>query len=185
MLRSSIHRIAFFSVAGFLAATCAAEQPAGEKPAAKQKVVDDSPDRHAKLESALSKMLSGATLEGSFTSTGAGSDPSKLSREKYTLGEVKKLTGDMWQFPARIQYGGKDITLPIILPIRWAGDTPIVAVDDLPLPGFGTVSARVMFFEGHYAGYWKHGDHGGNMFGVINSVPPATIRDVVPRPVSR
>ena len=86
---------------------------------------------------------------------------------------------------ARIQYGGKDITLPIILPIRWAGDTPIVAVDDLPLPGFGTVSARVMFFEGHYAGYWKHGDHGGNMFGVINSVPPATIRDVVPRPVSR
>ena len=91
MLRSSIHRIAFFSVAGFLAATCAAEQPAGEKPAAKQKVVDDSPDRHAKLESALSKMLSGATLEGSFTSTGAGSDPSKLSREKYTLGEVRYL----------------------------------------------------------------------------------------------
>lgn len=190
MLRSSIHRIAIFSVAiffaaDFLAATCAAEQPAGEKPAAKQKAADDSPDRQAKLESALSKMLSGATLEGSFTSTGAGSDPSKLSREKYTLGEVKKLTGDMWQFPTRIQYGGKDITLPIILPIRWAGDTPVVTVDDLPLPGFGTVSARVMFFEGHYAGYWKHGEHGGNMFGVINSVPPATIRDVVPRAVSR
>ena len=39
-------------------------------------------------------MLSGATLEGSFTSTGAGSDPTKLSREKYTLGEVKKLDGN-------------------------------------------------------------------------------------------
>src|SRR6476661_1568554 len=97
MLRSSIHRIAIFSVAiffaaGSLAATCAAEQPAVDKPAAKQKAAEDSPDRQAKLKSALSKMLSGATLEGSFTSTGAGSDPSKLSREKYTLGEVKKLT---------------------------------------------------------------------------------------------
>ena len=37
------------------------------------------------------------------------------------------------------------------------------------LPGFGTVSARVMFFDGHYAGYWKHGDHSGNLFGEIHS----------------
>ena len=58
--------------------------------------------------------------------------------------------------------------VPIELPIRWAGDTPVVTVDELPIPGFGTVSARVMFFDGHYAGYWKHGDHGGNMFGVIH-----------------
>jgi hypothetical protein len=113
-------------------------------------------------------MLSGATLEGSFTSTGAGGDPTKLSRDKYTLGQVRKVSGDVWQIPARIQYGEKDITLPILLPIRWAGDTPVVTVDDLPMPGFGTVSARVMFFEGHYAGYWKHGDHGGNMFGLIH-----------------
>jgi hypothetical protein len=42
----------------------------------------NSPERQAKLEAALSKMLSGATLEGSFTSTGAGGDPSKLSRDK-------------------------------------------------------------------------------------------------------
>jgi hypothetical protein len=125
-------------------------------------------DRQEKLEAALSKMLSGATLEGSFTSTGAGGDPSKLARDKYTLGQVRKVGGDVWQIPARIQYSGKDITLPIVLPIRWAGDTPVVTVDDLPMPGFGTVSARVMFFEGHYAGYWKHGDHGGNMFGVIH-----------------
>ncbi len=125
-------------------------------------------DRQAKLETALVKMLSGATLEGSFTNTSAGSDPTKLSREKYSLGDVKKVAGELWQIPARIQYGGKDITLPIVLPIRWAGDTPVVTVDDLPLPGFGTVSARVMFFEGHYAGYWKHGDHGGHLFGVIH-----------------
>jgi hypothetical protein len=137
----------------------------------------NSPDRQAKLDAALSKMLSGATLEGSFTNTGAGKDPSKLAHDKYTLGEVKKISGDTWQFQARIQYSGKDITLPIILPVRWAGDTPVVTVDDLPMPGFGTVSARVMFFDGHYAGYWKHGDHGGNMFGVIHPAEKEQSKD--------
>ena len=137
-----------------------AEQKPDTKPNASQ--------RQTQLEASFAKSLSGATLEGSFTSTGAGSDPTKLSKEKYTLGEVKKLAGELWQIPARIQYGGKDVTLPIVLPIRWAGDTPMVAVDDLPLPGFGTVWARVIFFEDHYAGYWKHGQHGGHLFGVIH-----------------
>src|SRR5213075_3592134 len=94
---------------------------------------------------------------------------------------VKKVGGDVWQIPARIQYSGKDITLPIVLPIRWAGDTPVVTVDDLPLPGFGTISARVMFFEGHYAGYWKHGDHGGNMFGVIHPAEKEQPKSTVSR----
>jgi hypothetical protein len=124
-------------------------------------------DRQAELDAGLVKMLSGATLEGSFTSTGADRDPTKLSREKYTLGKVKRLAGNFWLIPARIQYGEHDVTLPITVPIEWAGDTPLVVVDNLPLPGFGTVSARVMFFADHYAGYWKHGDHGGHLFGII------------------
>lgn len=151
---------------------------AEQKPAEKS----SSPERQAKLEAALAKMLSGATLEGSFTSTGAGSDSTKLARDKYMLGEVRKVSGELWQFPARIQYGDKDITLPILLPIRWAGDTPVVTVDDLPLPGFGTVSARVMFFQGHYAGYWKHGDHGGNMFGVIHPAGKEQPKTKAPSP---
>jgi hypothetical protein len=133
-----------------------------------------SDEHQAQLEAGLSKMLSGATLEGSFTSSGPGGDPTKLSREKYTLGEVKKIAGDVWQFPARIEYGGKDITLPIPLPIRWAGDTPVVVVDQVDLPGFGSVSARVMFFDGHYAGYWKHGAHSGNLFGEIHPAEKPT-----------
>jgi hypothetical protein len=147
--------------------------------------------QQAEREAALSKMLSGATLEGSFTISGPGSDAAKLSREKYTLGDVKKVSGDIWQFPARIEYGGKDITLPIPLPVRWAGDTPVVVVDEVDLPGFGSVSARVMFFEGHYAGFWKHGDHSGNLFGVIHSgkekadAPPTETRDLAPPHVNR
>lgn len=125
-------------------------------------------DIAAQREAALANMLSGATLEGSFTMTGAGADPTKLSREKYTLGEVKKVTDNAWVFPTRIQYADRDLTLPITLPIEWAGDTPVVVVDNLGLPGLGTVSARVMFFADHYAGYWKHGDAGGHLFGVIH-----------------
>src|SRR4051794_39616014 len=136
---------------------------------ASQPLATANTDKQAKLESSLAKMLSGATLEGSFTVTDNGNIADKLRKEKYTLGEVKKLTGDLWQIPARIQYGEKDVTVPIVLPIKWAGDTPMVVVDSLPLPGFGSVSARVMFFEGHYSGYWKHGEHGGHLFGIIHS----------------
>ena len=121
----------------------------------------------AEREAALAEMLSGATLEGSFTVTGPGRDPAKLSREKYTLGEVKKVGGNLWVFPTRIEYGDKDLTLPITLPVEWAGDTPVVVVDNVGLPGLGTVSARVMFFADHYAGYWQHGEAGGHLFGVI------------------
>jgi hypothetical protein len=130
-------------------------------------------------EAALAEMLSGATLEGSFTVSslaskdgGSGQNGTRLAREKYTLGEVKKLDGNLWLLPTRIQYGDKDLQIPITLPIEWAGDTPVVVVDNLGLPGLGTVSARVMFFADHYAGYWQHGDASGNLFGVIHRAPP-------------
>ena len=146
-----------------------APRPAANQPGDRGELnsTDEPSPRQAELEAAFVKMLTGATLEGSFTSTGAGRDPTKLSREKYTLGEVKKLAGNMWLLPARIEYGEHDVTLPITVPIHWAADTPVIVVHNLDLPGFGTVSARVMFFADHYAGYWKHGRHGGHLFGVI------------------
>ncbi len=181
----SIRRVAFHllfasSSLGVFTLPVAAEESSAEKPASSGQPAANSPARQAALEAALAKMLSGATLEGSFTRTGGGADPTKLSREKYTLGEVKKVRGEVWQIPARIQYGERDITLPIMLPIRWAGDTPVVTVDELALPGFGAVSARVMFFDGHYAGYWKHGDQGGNLFGEIHSAESSRRSDKPP-----
>jgi hypothetical protein len=165
---SRAHKLALLvCVAILLCASAATAEP--KTNGASQASAATNTDKQAKLESSLAKMLSGATLEGSFTVTDNGNIADKLRKEKYTLGEVKKLTGDLWQIPARIQYGDKDVTVPIVLPIKWAGDTPIVTVDSLPLPGFGAVSARVMFFEGHYAGYWKHGEHGGHLFGIIHS----------------
>ena len=144
-----------------------AQQDGRSSPSGKQRTNADTAQRHAELEAALMEMLSGATLEGSYTSTGPGSDPTRLSRDKYTLGDVRKVGGNLWLIPARIQYAEHDVTLPITVPIHWAADTPVIVVDNLGLPPFGAVSARVMFFGGHYAGYWQHGEHGGHLFGVI------------------
>jgi hypothetical protein len=128
-----------------------------------------SPSTPADRAAALSAMLSGATLEGSFTVT--GKDPAKLTTDKYTLGEVKQVDAEknLWVFPTRIQYSDKDFTIPLTLPIEWAGDTPVVVVDNVGMPGLGTFSARVLFFNDHYAGYWQHGEVGGNLFGRIHS----------------
>jgi hypothetical protein len=152
----------------FLATRVGAEAPSEAAAKTEAPKVADDKSRQAELDAAFTKMLSGATLEGSFTSTGEGQDPTKLSSDKYTLGEVKKLEGNYWMIPARIQYADKDFTVPLMLPVKWAGDTPVIVVDDVGLPGFGTVSARVMFFADHYAGYWKHGKHGGHLFGTIS-----------------
>ncbi len=139
-------------------------------PAAAQSPPAATLPTQAEREAALAAMLSGATLEGSFTVTArddANRDAPKLTSDKYTLGEVKKLDEGNWLFPVRIQYSEKDFTLPLTLPIEWAGDTPVVVVDNVGLPGMGTFSARVLFFNDHYAGYWQHGEVGGNLFGKI------------------
>jgi hypothetical protein len=167
-----------------LAAPIPAQQPRGESPAPRAQRGEPANNattaRQAELESAFEKMLSGATLEGSFTSTGRGSDPTRLRSEKYTIGEVKKLAPGVWVISARIEYGEHDVTLPVTVPIRWAGDTPVIVVDNQSLPGFGTVSARVMFFADHYAGYWKHGDHGGHLFGLIRREGEAAAGETAP-----
>jgi hypothetical protein len=124
--------------------------------------------KQAELEADLANMLSGATLEGSYTNTEGGRIADQLERDKYTLGEVKKLAGNMWLIQARIEYKDSKVMLPLPLPIEWAGNTPVIVVDEVTIPGMGTFSARVMFFADHYAGYWKHGDHGGHLFGVIH-----------------
>lgn len=114
---------------------------------------------------ALEKSLTGATLVGHFTVTGAG--PLRPAEERYELGEVKHVAGEMWMFQTRIRYGDHDVTVPLPIPIRWAGDTPVVCVDDLNVPGLGAYTARVFFYRDHYAGFWTGKNHGGHLYGVI------------------
>ncbi len=118
------------------------------------------------LEKQFAETMSGATLIGNFTIVGLNGDK-PLKEDRYTLGKVKKIKDDLWSFEARIQYGDHDVTLPLALPVKWAGDTPVISVTDVAFPGLGTYSARVLVYRGWYAGTWHGGDHGGQMYGRI------------------
>jgi hypothetical protein len=134
-------------------------------------IAQDAPDKTAEpsqeeLEKRFAETMSGATLVGRFTVDGLN-DGKPLAEDRYTLGTVKKLKNGFWSFEARIQYGEHDVKLPLALPVKWAGDTPVISVTNVAFPGLGTYSARVVVYGDAYAGTWSGSDHGGQMFGKI------------------
>jgi hypothetical protein len=125
----------------------------------------DAPER-AELEKKFQESLSGATLVGRFTIVGE-KDAGGGKPERYTITRLTKLKDDYWLFVARIQYGDHDVTAPLPLRVIWSGDTPVITVDQVPVPGIGSYSARVMIDNGKYAGTWSGKDHGGHLYGVL------------------
>ncbi len=120
----------------------------------------------AELIKKLAKDLTGVKLVGRFTVT--GKDEMTPKDEEYTITSAMKLDEpDLWLLKARIKYGKTDGTFPIPLEIKWAGDTPVITLTNLEIPGLGTFSSRVVIYEGRYAGTWQHGDVGGHLFGVL------------------
>jgi hypothetical protein len=121
-----------------------------------------SNDAPAARERAFQESLSPATLVGQFTvgnKTGA-------SEDRYRIEGVTRLTQKTWLFRAYI--GPKStIAIPIPVTVEWAGDTPVITVTELTIPGMGTFTARVLFYRGQYAGTWSGGKAGGQMFGKI------------------
>lgn len=137
-----------------------------DKPAAGGKAApaDKAAADRAALEKEFAEALTGAELVGRFTVDGGDEAPKE---EKYTIVKVTKLRGDLWTFLSRIQFGGKDVTVPLVLPVRWAGDTPVISVTDTGIPGLGTYTARVLIYRDQYAGTWSGRDHGGHLWGKI------------------
>ena len=118
----------------------------------------------------FSKLLTGAKLKGQFTVDGRPMND--LKEDTYEIAKVEKLAeGDLWVITARIQYGEKDITFPVPLEVKWAGSTPVLTLDNMTIPGFGTFGARIVFHKDKYAGTWQHDDVGGHMFGLIELAP--------------
>ena len=135
-----------------------------------------TPEEQQALEHQFEESMRGAVLDGNFTlvrtdgtaSPDSGQDtPAKLRRERYVIEKVVKRSGNLWTFHARIEFGDTDVTLPVPVQLLWAGDTPVVSVTDLGLPGLGQYTARVAFYRDFYAGMWWGRSHGGNMFGRI------------------
>lgn len=55
--------------------------------------------------------------------------------------------------------------------VKWAGDTPVLIVDKVPIPGGGVYSARVLIYDRTYAGTWSGGNYGGLIYGTITHEP--------------
>jgi hypothetical protein len=111
------------------------------------------------------KRMTGASLVGRFTI--AGREDRQGRPERYDLTSVEKVGEDLWRFNARLRYGDVDTTLPIVVPMRFAGDTPMISITDLTIPALGTFTARVFFHGDRYSGTWQHGEYGGHMFGKV------------------
>lgn len=117
------------------------------------------------------RLLTGAKMIGMFTVDGRPLD--KLSAEEYEIQKAEKQDdGDLWLITARIKYGEKDYTVPVGVEVKWAGTTPVITLDKITIPGFGTFSARVLFHGDRYAGTWQHDAKGGHMFGKIELPKP-------------
>ena len=117
-------------------------------------------------ERQFTERMKGVSLVGQFTVTGREDRPG--NPERYDISSVEKVGDDLWRFNARIRYGQVDSTLPVVVPMRFNGDTPMISMTDLALPGMGSFTVRLIFYGDQYVGTWLAGGKiGGHMFGKI------------------
>ncbi len=167
-------RATAFSLVGMFVSTvllngvCCAAEPAvaDKKPVDKAAAETTKTDAQALLEKTFAESMSGVTLTGHYTLGEIRGDKMPPA-EKYNISKVTKLDGDFWQFDVNIAYADHDLTVPLKLEIKWAGDTPVVTLTKYTIPLLGTFTARVLFYDNQYAGTWSGGDHGGQLFGKI------------------
>jgi hypothetical protein len=122
------------------------------------------PNPAVDLEKQFEQMMTGAVLVGRSTLDGRDG---LSGEERYSIDHVTKLAGDVWMFQSRMKLEGHEIPLPIPVNIKWAGDTPVIEVTDMSIPGMGSYTARVVLYRDRYAGTWSGKNHGGQLFGAI------------------
>lgn len=151
-----------------LAQVGAAEEAGGKKSpeAATQATEQPSQDE---LEKRFAEALSGVVFAGNYSVTTHGQEkPAQM--EKYTITRVSKVKDDTWLFATRIQYGKTDLAIPLTLSVKWAGDTPVITLTNLTIPGLGTFTSRVLIYGERYAGTWQHDKTGGHLWGRIEKI---------------
>ena len=120
-------------------------------------------------ERQFAERMRGVSLVGSYNT--AGRD--RTSPDRYDIASVEKVGQDLWRFNARMDCCGINGNIPIVVPVRWVGDTPMIMMTDTTLPGIGTFTVRLFFYGDRYAGTWQHGERGGLMSGRIEKQAPA------------
>ena len=116
-------------------------------------------------EREFAERMRDVSLIGTFTITGR--EDGSPRPDRYDISSVEKVGDDLWRFSARMHCCGVDGALPVVVPLRWNGDTPMIMMTDVNLPGLGTFTVRLFFYGDRYAGTWQHGAVGGHMSGRI------------------
>lgn len=151
-----------------------ADEPDKSKPAAAPAV------ELAAHEQAFVDLLKDSTLVGQFSIDGTA-DSGAPKTDRYRIKGVTKVKDDNWLVHARIVFGDLDVVVPVPVKMHWAGDTAVLSVTNLSIPGLGEgFSTRLLFDGQRYAGTWAHNAVGGHMWGKIekqsaeSEQPPAT-----------
>ena len=121
------------------------------------------------LERQFTERMRGVSLVGSYNVAGRDR-PSRPDR--YDIASVEKVGDELWRFNANMQCCGVSGDIPVVVPMRWVGDTPVIMMTDTSLPGLGTFTVRLFFYGDRYAGTWQHGKSGGLMSGRIEKQAP-------------
>jgi hypothetical protein len=148
------------------------------EPTAAQEVSPELQKQYDEFE----KLLTGAKLDGQFTIVGRKQD-GPLPKEYYGIESVRKLPeGDKWLIKAQIKYGSTDVVVPLPLDVRFVDNTPMITLTNAKIPLMGEFSARVVFYNGKYAGTWTHhGKGGGHLFGTIERMDEKPAADDKPK----
>jgi hypothetical protein len=135
------------------------------KPAAAQPSPGDPEERFKTL-------FTNAYLSGRWAALKDGQLGEEKTGDKYNIVSVTKGNGDKWIVNAKMKYGDKEIVMPVPVQMKFVGDTAIMEVNNLAVPGGGTYTARLMFYERTYSGTWKSPRGGGMLYGTITNESP-------------
>jgi hypothetical protein len=115
----------------------------------------------------FSAMLKNATLKGTWAPI-SGNQLGAEKADSYQVARAELKGGDNWVIVWKVQRQGQTFEYPIPSVVKFAGDTSILILDEVPI-GEGKVwSARVLFHKDSYAGRWWGKDgHGGTVSGTI------------------
>ena len=130
-----------------------------------------NPDSLSMMERDFVERMRDVSMVGSFTVFGQADHTQ--SPDRYDISSVEKVGTDLWRFNASMQCCGISGAVPVVVPMRWNGDTPMIMMTDTTLPGLGTFTVRLFFYTDRYAGTWQHGERGGYISGRIESKAPS------------
>ena len=128
------------------------------------------------VERQFTERMRDVSLVGTFTVVGRETRDAEgrggRRADRYDISSVQKVGENLWRFNAGMECCGVKGQIPIVIPMRFVGDTPMIMMTDTEIPGVGTFTVRLFFYGDTYSGTWQHGTVSGHMSGRIEKKAP-------------